>query len=374
MKKLFFCSVILLLSMYLPAQNRSIAFETDSDFATALARAKESGKLLFMDCYTSWCGPCKVLATKVFTVDSVADFFNAHFVSLKMDMEQGEGVQLKEKYQIEAYPTLLLINGEGENVFRSVGGCSAPELLARVRQGMNPENSLQMLGEKFNAGNREPEFVGKYCAALKKGFESDRLKVVVHEYFRNMNISAICQEANWNIYDAYVQDINDSLYHRMIVNNADFSALRGDSLIDKKLSDAYGGVIFGSISGASLPEELYRQYCKDLKAMNLQDSSGIFYLNSYLELARLKAVKQYDQLLDVIDAGPVGYSPERKMTLTMSLVFLADGTREQRMRGLKLLGREVRAYMERGELSPELSNVLEYVQSRMMGEDIELNK
>lgn len=60
------------------AQNRCIRF-LDDDWTVLLERAKKSRKLIFVDCYTSWCGPCKTLAKDIFTLDSVADFFNQHF-------------------------------------------------------------------------------------------------------------------------------------------------------------------------------------------------------------------------------------------------------------------------------------------------------
>ena len=62
----------------------------ESSFKEALAQAKQENKLLFMDCYTSWCGPCRLLANRVFPNDSIGQFFNTHFVSLKMDMENVE--------------------------------------------------------------------------------------------------------------------------------------------------------------------------------------------------------------------------------------------------------------------------------------------
>lgn len=76
------------------AQDRSIRFEEGS-YQEALNKAKKENKLLFVDCYTSWCGPCKMLANEVFTNNEVADYFNANFVSLKVDCEKGEGPALR---------------------------------------------------------------------------------------------------------------------------------------------------------------------------------------------------------------------------------------------------------------------------------------
>ena len=75
------------------AQNRSIVFR-EGNWEKILKQAKKEKKLIFVDCYTSWCGPCKMLAKNVFTQDKVADFYNTEFVCVKMDMEKGEGPAL----------------------------------------------------------------------------------------------------------------------------------------------------------------------------------------------------------------------------------------------------------------------------------------
>ena len=88
--KIVCLAVLLLWKFVTVAQDRSVAFE-ELTFQEALAKAKQNNKLLFVDCYTSWCGPCKMLAREVFTNNEVADYFNAHFISLKVDCEKGEG-------------------------------------------------------------------------------------------------------------------------------------------------------------------------------------------------------------------------------------------------------------------------------------------
>ena len=80
------------------AQNRSIVFR-EGNWEKILKQAKKEKKLIFVDCYTSWCGPCKMLAKNVFTQDKVADFYNTEFVCVKMDMEKGEGPPKSMKYR-----------------------------------------------------------------------------------------------------------------------------------------------------------------------------------------------------------------------------------------------------------------------------------
>ena len=101
-------------------KNDGIIFE-HLTLKEAVAKAKESGKQVFVDCFTEWCGPCKMLARDVFPRPEVGKVFNARFVNLKMDMEKGEGLEVAKRYGITAYPTLLVINPDGTVAGKVVG-------------------------------------------------------------------------------------------------------------------------------------------------------------------------------------------------------------------------------------------------------------
>ena len=105
----FLFAFLFILSTGLEAQR--INFEKGS-WSEALAKAKKEDKIVFVDCYTTWCGPCKWMDKNVFTDGAVAEFYNEHFVNVKLDMERGEGLDIATIYDVRAYPTLLFINGE----------------------------------------------------------------------------------------------------------------------------------------------------------------------------------------------------------------------------------------------------------------------
>jgi len=96
----------------------------------AMEQAKESGQLIFIDCYTSWCGPCKRMAATAFKDEEVAAIYNEQFINVKVEMEKdAEGPELARKYSVNAYPTLLVIDGNGKVVKKIVGGQTAEGLL-----------------------------------------------------------------------------------------------------------------------------------------------------------------------------------------------------------------------------------------------------
>ncbi|WP_430402449.1 thioredoxin family protein [Fluviicola sp.] len=102
-------------------------------FQDAIRQAKASGKLIFIDVHTSWCGPCKEMAKTTFTDTEVGKVFNQKFINLKIDAEQdADGPMISKAYTVSAYPTLLFVNSEGKLVRKLVGKQSKEKLLAAV--------------------------------------------------------------------------------------------------------------------------------------------------------------------------------------------------------------------------------------------------
>ena len=110
---------------------QGIAFEHDKQWSEVIAKAKKENKLIFLDTYTSWCGPCKRLQLETFPNAEVGKYFNANFVNAKYDMEKGEGIMLASKLQVRAYPTLFFIDPNTEQVvYKVLGFRNAQEMKA----------------------------------------------------------------------------------------------------------------------------------------------------------------------------------------------------------------------------------------------------
>ncbi len=83
-------------------------------FKEALAKAKKENKMVMMDCYTTWCGPCKMLKKQVFVDKSLGDYMNQKYVCIAVDYESGEGSAVAQQYPVIGYPTLLFMDASGK--------------------------------------------------------------------------------------------------------------------------------------------------------------------------------------------------------------------------------------------------------------------
>lgn len=114
----------------------------ESDWNKALDEAKKQHKLIFLDAYAAWCGPCKLLKKNTFPDKDAGDFFNENFISVAVDMEEGLGPRLAEQFRVEAYPTLIIADESGREVAYTKGYMSAADLIEFGKFGLKKAKKL----------------------------------------------------------------------------------------------------------------------------------------------------------------------------------------------------------------------------------------
>ncbi|AZB10482.1 DUF255 domain-containing protein [Chryseobacterium sp. G0162] len=146
-----FCSIVI-------SAQETIQFQ-ELPFKEIIAKAKKEKKLVFIDAYASWCGPCKMMEKNVFPQKSVSEYFNTNFINARFDMEKGEGRDLASKFGVRSYPTYLFLNGEGELVSRNTGYMEESMFVAMAQDINSQGNKKGSLKERFANGEKDPEFL-----------------------------------------------------------------------------------------------------------------------------------------------------------------------------------------------------------------------
>lgn len=166
MKKIFFLVAISAVSQFALAQGMQF-FEAEK-WADVLAKAKQENKMIFLDGYTVWCGPCKMLSARVFPTAEVGSFYNANFINTHFDMEKGDGLNIAQQYGINMYPTLIIIDGDGKIVERTAGVLQPAQLVEFGKRALGKSEKVDEWAAKYNGGDKSPETLRRYAMALRK--------------------------------------------------------------------------------------------------------------------------------------------------------------------------------------------------------------
>jgi thiol-disulfide isomerase/thioredoxin len=169
-----------------------------------LMQAKAQKKLIFVDIYTTWCGPCKEMDKKTFTESSVGDKFNARFINYKVDAEKGFGINLAKRYNVTSYPTCLFVDATENLMYKQEGLLRAPDLLKEADMVLNNQANAKprwALEKLYNEGRRDSEFLSEFIA-----------------------VNSLYTIDNTNLVEEYVKSLTPIQYSsdktlRIIVNN-----------------------------------------------------------------------------------------------------------------------------------------------------------
>lgn len=286
MKKLM---LIMLLAALTCAATAQTNFR-DLSYAEALQTAKTENKMLFMDFYTSWCGPCKMMAKEVFPQEKVGNFLNDRFVCIKIDAEKGEGVELARRYKVDAYPTFIGVNVNEKEMLRIVGYEYPDAFISKIDRLLDPDKTPERMQERYEEGERTPDLIRAY-AALKleesfMGTKKDKLEEasrIVKDYFNELDETARLAPENLFIYIQHVFAPTDEITRYMVEHRGDFAPelqlelnARFPLLYDMYMMDYFSG-------STSFSSSDYEQAKKDIVVLGLNQDKHLNLIFKFIE-------------------------------------------------------------------------------------------
>ena len=207
-------------------------------FQEALDKANQENKKLFVDVYTSWCGPCKKMAKTVFTQKEIGDFYNKNFVCFKIDAEKGEGPQIREKYSVSGYPTLMFLNAKGDVVKKMTSGLDAPSLIEFGKSVLTVNDNFAELKAKYEKNQLGKEEMFQYLIHLKSRELDKEIKEVFNKYFKLAAEEEIT-ESLLKMIPEYIGKSDSEAFQYLLKNRDRFNKTIGEEKVTKCISDFY---------------------------------------------------------------------------------------------------------------------------------------
>jgi thiol-disulfide isomerase/thioredoxin len=231
MKKVIYLAVAF--PLFLGAQ---IKFE-EGTWKETLAKAKSENKIIFLDAYTTWCEPCKVLEKYTFTDLEVANFYNENFINIRLDMEEYPGIDVAEKYNVTLYPTLLFINGNGELIHRGCSALEAREFLELGKTTLNEKENLRAYQNALKKGNESTDFLIDYLDLLESVcLDAEKF---AKEYLNDLKIDALKSESGWAVFAGFQWNIYSREFQYLLNNQSEFEQALGRKEVNAKIYDTY---------------------------------------------------------------------------------------------------------------------------------------
>jgi len=319
MKKIIL-GIMLFLGISTYGQNRAINFKTAS-LKEALNMAKEQHKVIFIDCFTTWCIPCKQMEANVFTQDSVADFYNKNFINIKVDMEKGEGPALKKMFTVEAYPSYLIVDAEGKIRNKFVGGMSAKDFIMNAKKGLGTSEEAR-LNAMYESGDRSPEFMRNYIRHKIKVMEISKAKQLNVEFMATLTPEQKASPENWflfgqNRYTMYLSDLFSPNFKYLADHWQDFAAKNTKDSVDKKLSSVYRQIASWTLNGfytkvKPYDKATYEMYKTQIKKTEMPDKKQLLVM---MDIAMAAGEKNITKVTDLFIKHLASFSEENRHIL-----------------------------------------------------------
>lgn len=231
-------ALVLLAGPFLHAQE--IRFH-HGDWQSALELAAREHKLVFVDAYTTWCGPCRMMDRQTFKDPRVAEFYNATYVNVKMDMEKGEGPMLARQFQVQAYPTLLFVDPAGLIVHRVAGFHNPEQFLELGHAALDPDKTLRGWELRYERGERDPEFLHDYAWRRYMSMDGSH-HAVARTYLATQEDWTTPR--NMEFVFQFAEFLDDSMFRFLVHHRERFEGQFGQVAILNKIEELIGDAAF----------------------------------------------------------------------------------------------------------------------------------
>ncbi len=194
-------------------------------FDQACEKAKKESKNIFVDVYTSWCGPCKMMARDVFTQKSVGDYFNKNFVCMKLDAEKNKDSKFFTNYKATAFPSFFWLSADGKLLDMKTGGRSPEQFIKEAKIAVTHKlgEKAIALEKRWNSGEKTPEMLSEYVFNILTVTNPKAVKPTVIEYLKGLSEEELRSRESLQILKKFFRRSSDEDYiYKTFMSNIEF--------------------------------------------------------------------------------------------------------------------------------------------------------
>jgi len=197
MKKIVICIMVSFAITSYAQEQKGIKFTRGMSWAQIKEKAKTENRYIFVDTYTTWCLPCKVMEKEIFPQAAVGEFFNENFinVAVQLDVTKKDNEEVKRWYQdakylektynIKSFPTYLFFSPDGELVHKIEGASpTGTEFINKAKKALDPSTQLETLKKQYAAGQKDPEFLLRMIKVSRPPMYEPFTKQLINEYLK----------------------------------------------------------------------------------------------------------------------------------------------------------------------------------------------
>jgi thiol-disulfide isomerase/thioredoxin len=178
-------------------EGKGILFENSEGWQEILQKAKAENKYIFVDCYASWCGPCKLMDQYVYSKDTVGMIVNKDFISVRLQMDTalndeedkrknyGLAHSFEEQYDVKIYPSFLFFSPDGHAVHKAVGAKRVPDFLPFFADAQNPRHQFYTVLSQYQQANKNYSEIPWLCEYAKEIGEDSLSSSIARDYLYN---------------------------------------------------------------------------------------------------------------------------------------------------------------------------------------------
>jgi len=283
----------------------------ENKFEDACAAATNEGKIVLIDFYTTWYGPCKSMDQQTWRDPEVLKLLERKTISLKIDAEKE--TELAERYRIDIYPTVLLLRPNGTEVDRLVGFREPGQFIAAFNAALNGKDSVTRAREAVKtAGNDEA------MARMALG----RSLVEKQQYVEALDEYIWCFDHGLEKNPAFVGVRSSFLLSDIMALGRKYPPAR--ETLEKWRDEREAAVISGTSVGTTVRDvvrlnEVLEQSDRNLTLFDrlpAKSPSRVILLESVLD--QLLNAKRYEEVLKDTDPGAIFSSEVSRVDRTLA--------------------------------------------------------